>query len=95
VGSCDEQIHLEVHFIGKNTEFPPFWRLKSFFSYFRILVIQEIDFWDFGNSGNQILDIGFRILTVRILTFGILTFRIFDGNPSIRGFRVNKQKKKS
>ena len=56
--------------------FPLFRRLKCFFSYFRILVIWEIDFRDFGNSGNQILDIGFRILKFRILIFGILTFGI-------------------
>ena len=65
-----------MNFIGKNTKFPPFWRLKSSFSYFRIFIIQEIDFRDFGNSENRILDIGFRILTFRILTFRILTFGI-------------------
>ena len=47
-----------------------------FFSYFRILVIREIDFRDFGHFGNRILVIGFRILTFRILTFRIFTFGI-------------------
>jgi len=47
------------------------------FLIFRILAIPEIDFWDFGHLGNQIRDIGFKILTFQILEFGILTSQIF------------------
>ena len=54
---------------------PFFGGCNLFFSYFRILVIQEIDFRDFGNSGNQILDIGFRIFDIRDNEFEILAIR--------------------
>jgi len=59
----------------KIPNFPLFGGCNLFF-YFRILVIREIDFRDFGNSRNWILDIGFRISTFRILEFEISTFGI-------------------
>jgi len=67
---------LECILLIKIPNFRLFGGCNLFFSYFRILVIREIDFQDFGNSENRILDIGFRILTFRILTFRILTFGI-------------------
>jgi len=64
-----------VHVIGKKYLYPLFGNGDISFI-FRILAVREIDSQDFSNLGNQLQDIGFRILTFQILVFEILTLKI-------------------
>jgi len=77
-----------VHNIGKKDSPLLLERRGIFFLIFRILTIWEIDFWDFGYSGNQIRDIGFRILEFQIWTFGFGDFDFRDFDLQRMEFRI-------